>query len=102
MGMTPFQALLQVELPLALPVVAGAVRIASILAIATAAVGALAGAATLGTPIIIGLQNQNEVYIVQGAAATGALAFLADGLLLLMLRGLRRSTPLAETAHPPE
>jgi osmoprotectant transport system permease protein len=46
------------------------------------------GASTLGTPIIIGLQNQNEVYILQGAAATGALAFAVDGLLLLALGAL--------------
>jgi osmoprotectant transport system permease protein len=80
-----------------------AVRVAVILAIATAAVGALAGASTLGTPIIIGLQNQNEIYILQGAAATGALAFLADGLLLVLLGLLgTRSAPLAEVAVIPE
>ena len=78
MGFTASQRLWQVEFPLAIPVIAEALRVAFILAIATAAVGALAGASTLGTAIIIGLQNQNEAYILQGAAATGALAFL-DG-----------------------
>ncbi len=103
MGLTPGQVLWQVELPLALPVMTDAVRVAVILAIATAAVGALAGASTLGTPIIIGLQNQNQVYILQGAAATGALAFLADGLLLLILGCLGAgSAPLAEVAVIPE
>ncbi len=89
MGLDAFQVLREVELPLALPVIAEALRVALVLAVATAAVGALAGASTLGTPIIVGLQNQNEAYILQGAAATAALAFLADGLLLLLLRGLR-------------
>lgn len=106
MGLTPAQILRQVEIPLALPVVASAVRVALILAVATAAVGALAGASTLGTPIIIGLQNQNEAYILQGAAATGALAFLADGLLLLALGALRQRraspAPLAQIASAPE
>jgi osmoprotectant transport system permease protein len=103
MGLTPAQILWQVELPLALPVMADAVRVAVILAIATAAVGALAGASTLGTPIIIGLQNQNEIYILQGAAATGALAFLADGILLLLLGSFgARFSPLAEVAVIPE
>jgi osmoprotectant transport system permease protein len=105
MGLTPFQILWQVELPLALPVIAEAVRVALILAISTAAVGALAGASTLGTPIIIGLQNQNEIYILQGAAATGALAFLADGLLLAILGNVRpsdgRPSPLAAGAVAP-
>lgn len=84
MGLGPGQVLWQVEAPLALPVIADAVRIALVLAIATAAVGALAGAETLGTPIIIGLQTQNELFVLQGASATAALAFAADGLLLLV------------------
>lgn len=106
MGLTPFQVLRQVELPLALPVVASAVRVSLILAVATTAVGALAGASTLGTPIIIGLQNQNEAYILQGAAATGALAFLADGFTLLAIGALgkRRASPIlpAQIAAAPE
>jgi len=94
MGMKQHQVLWQVELPLAAPVIGESFRTAVTLAIATAAVGALAGAATLGTPIIVGLQNQNEVYILQGAAATGALAFLADALLLLaMAAGDDRQRP---------
>ena len=83
MGLTPAQVLGQVELPLAWPVVREAVRVAMILAVATAAVGALAAAQTLGTPIILGLQNQNELYVLQGAAATAALAFFADGVFVL-------------------
>lgn len=89
MGLRPAQILREVELPLALPVIAESLRVALVLAVATAAVGALAGASTLGTPIIVGLQNQNEAYILQGAAATAALALLADGLLLLALQARR-------------
>ena len=50
MGLTPVPDPAQVEIPLALPVIAEALRVALILAVATAAVGALAGASTLGTP----------------------------------------------------
>jgi osmoprotectant transport system permease protein len=81
MGLTPGQVFREVEWPLAFPVVLQGVRVALVLAVATAAVGALAGATTLGTPIVIGLQNQNELYVLQGAAATAALAFMAEGLL---------------------
>ena len=88
MGMTPAQILREVEIPLAWPVVTQALRVALVLAIATAAVGALAGARTLGT-IIIGLQNQNEIAIFQGASATAALAFLADALLIATTRHRR-------------
>jgi len=83
-GLTPWQTLCQVELPLAFPVILASLRVALVLAIATAAVGALAGAATLGTPIVLGLQNLNRIHVLQGAAATASLAFLADAALLAL------------------
>jgi osmoprotectant transport system permease protein len=89
MGMTAGQVLREVEWPLARPVILGGLRVALVLSVATAAVGALAGAETLGTPIIIGLQNQKELYVLQGAAGTAALAFFAEGLLLLAAGGGR-------------
>lgn len=93
MGLTPFQVLREVELPLAWPVILAALRVALVLAVATAAVGALAGAATLGTPIILGLQNRNELHILQGATATAALALLADGALLLLTGRAQAPSP---------
>jgi osmoprotectant transport system permease protein len=84
MGMPPARILAEVELPLAWPLVLDGLRVALVLAVATAAVGALAGATTLGMPIVLGLQNQNQVMVVQGAAATAALAFAAEGCLLLL------------------
>lgn len=91
MGFTRLQLICRVEAPLALPVISDAIRIALVLAIATAAVGALAGAATLGTPIVAGLQNQNELQILQGAAATAALALLTEGLWLMATASLAPS-----------
>lgn len=85
MGLNNREIFFQIEAPLAFPVIAESLRIAAILAIATAAIGAVAGAATLGTPIIIGLQNQNSTYLLQGAAATGSLAFLIDALFLMVI-----------------
>lgn len=93
LGMAPMGVLLRVELPLAAAVILGSLRTALVLAVATAAVGALAGAATLGTPIITGLQNQNGVQILQGAAATAALAFLADAALLALDGVVRGAEP---------
>ncbi|RVU19029.1 ABC transporter permease subunit [Methylobacterium oryzihabitans] len=77
-GMTPDQILWRVELPLAAGPILEALRVVMLLAVATAALGALAGAPTLGTPIVVGLQNQNGLHLVQGAAAAAGLAFLAD------------------------
>lgn len=81
-GMTPRQTLWQVELPLAAgPILAG-LRVAAVLAVATAAVGAVAGASCLGTPIIAGLVNGNPAWVIQGALLTGLMAFAVDGLLV--------------------
>jgi osmoprotectant transport system permease protein len=82
LGFSPMGALRDVELPLAWPLVLDGLRVALVLAVATAAVGALAGAPTLGTPIVLGLQNQDHLLVLQGAAATAALAFAAEGMLL--------------------
>ena len=87
LGFPPLRALREVELPLAAPVLLSALRVALATSVGTAAVGALAGAETLGTPIVLGLQNQNQLLVLQGAAATAALAFLADGALLLLGAG---------------
>jgi osmoprotectant transport system permease protein len=104
LGMSRRQILIEVELPLAAPLLADAARTVLLLGIATAAVGALAGAQTLGTPIITGLQTQNDVTVLQGAAATAAMACAADALCLLFMRwrqvqpALHAGTSLAEDA----
>ncbi|MGU3540658.1 ABC transporter permease subunit [Methylobacterium sp. A54F] len=90
LGLSPRQVLLRVELPLAAPGLVETLRTALVLAVATAAVGALAGAATLGTPVVAGLQNQNFVPMLQGAAATAALAFLCEAALLALAGRLTR------------
>ena len=99
-GMPPGRILAEVELPLAWPLVLDGLRVALVLAVATAAVGALAGAATLGTPIVLGLQNQNQVMVVQGAAATAALAFAAVGALLALAGGAVRPEDTAQMSGP--
>ena len=86
LGMTEAEVLRGVVLPLAWPAILPGLRVAVLLAVATATVGALAGAATLGTPIVLGLQTMNELLILQGAIATAALAFALDGALALLGR----------------
>ncbi|TXM69737.1 ABC transporter permease subunit [Methylobacterium sp. WL120] len=90
LGLTARQTLTRIELPLAVPAIVETLRTALVLAVAVAAVGALAGAATLGTPIVAGLQNQNTVPMLQGAAATAALAFLCDAAMVAVAGVLRR------------
>lgn len=85
LGFTPGQILLRVDLPLAAHGLVETLRTAMILAIAVTAVGALAGASTLGTPIVAGLQNQNLLPMLQGTFATAALAFLGDAAMIALL-----------------
>lgn len=90
MGLTPTQILVRVELPLAAGPILDALRVVLVLAVATAAIGALAGAQTLGTPIVVGLQTQNTLALIQGAAAAAALAFLTDAAWLAAAAGVSR------------
>jgi osmoprotectant transport system permease protein len=88
-GMGPWRMLAQIEMPLALPVVLSSLRLAVVLSIATAAVGAMAGAECLGTPIVVGLANNNGAYVLQGGLFTAWLALLADRSLALLLPARR-------------
>ncbi len=78
MGMSPWQRLKQVEVPLALPVWLAGVRASVIINIGTAAIASTVGAKTLGSPIIVGLSGFNTAYVLQGAVLVGMLAIVID------------------------
>lgn len=78
MGMTPAQILLQVELPLAAPVILAGVRTSVVIGVGTAAIASTVGARTLGLPIIVGLNGSNTAYILQGALLVALLAVTLD------------------------
>lgn len=78
LGMTPFQQLCKVEIPLALPVILAGARTSVVINIGTAAIASTVGAKTLGSPIIIGLSGFNTAYVIQGAVVVGLLAIVAD------------------------
>jgi osmoprotectant transport system permease protein len=78
-GMTPWQALLRVELPNALPIIVGGVRTALAINVGTAPLAYLIGADSLGTLIFPGIYLDNTPQMLIGAAATTALALLLDG-----------------------
>lgn len=96
MGMTPFQVLLRVELPLAGRVILAGIRTSVTINIATAAIGSTVGARTLGDPVIAGLVNGNTAYVLQGAILIGLLALTVDSLFeALEKRWERRLSPEA-------
>lgn len=86
MGMTAWQRLLQVELPLALPVLLAGLRTSVVVNIGTATIASTVGAKTLGSPIIVGLSGFNTAYVLQGALLVGLLAVVADLLLQRLAR----------------
>ena len=93
-GMTPRQSLLQVELPLALPVMMAGIRTAAVWVIGTATLSTPIGQTSLGNYIFAGLQTQNWVFVLFGCLAAAVLALAVDQLLALIEQGLRRRSRL--------
>ncbi|MDB6176278.1 ABC transporter permease [Paracoccus sp. Z330] len=92
MGMSDRQRLWQVELPLAMPVILGGVRLSTVIAISTATIGSTVAARTLGEVIIAGLLSNNIAFILQGGLVVGAIAVLVhDGFVALERRMSRRA-----------
>lgn len=78
MGLTDFQILHMVELPLALPVIVVGVRVSTVIAIGTATVAALVGGGGLGAIILRGLSRANDAQVMAGAIPAALLAIVAD------------------------
>lgn len=89
-GMTRRQALVMVELPLALPVIMAGVRTAAVWVIGTATLSTPIGQTSLGNYIFTGLQTQNWVFVLFGCVAAALLALVVDQLLALVENGLGR------------
>lgn len=86
MGMTAWQRLWQVELPLARPAILAGVRVSVMINIGTATIGSTVGAKSLGTPIIAGLVNHNVAYVIQGAVLVALMAVLVDKVFEGLIR----------------
>lgn len=89
-GMSRFQVLRKVELPLAAPVILAGVRTSVIINIGTATIASTVGVSTLGTPIIIGLSGFNTAYVLQGAVLVAWLAIIVDRGFERLLRLMTR------------
>ncbi|WP_214104651.1 ABC transporter permease [Acrocarpospora catenulata] len=88
MGFRPLRRLLQVELPIAVPVVLAGLRVATVSSISLVSVGALIGQGGLGYLFIDGWQRQFPTPIVVGIALVTLLALVADLALILIQRWL--------------
>jgi osmoprotectant transport system permease protein len=86
MGLSAWQRLRDVELPLAAPVILAGVRVSVTIAIGTATIGSTVGALTLGTPIFDGLVANKIPFVLEGAVLVALFAILTD-LLFARLEG---------------
>ena len=86
MGMTDWQVLTQVELPLGFGVILAGVRVATVVSVGTATIAAAIGAGGLGVYIFRGVAVVDDTLILAGALPAALMALLADGLLGLAER----------------
>lgn len=87
LGMNAWQRWWWVQVPLVLPIFLSGVRLASIVAIAIATIGAKFGAGGLGTLLFDGIAQAGRYdKIWAGAIAVSGLAFAINGLLLALQR----------------
>ncbi|MFK4812807.1 ABC transporter permease [Devosia sp. ZW T5_3] len=91
-GMTGWQRLIKVELPLALPVILAGIRLSTVISLATATIGSTVAARTLGEVIIAGLLSNNTAFVLQGGLIVGVLAVLIYDALSALERMLMART----------
>jgi osmoprotectant transport system permease protein len=75
-GMTNRQRLVEVELPIAMPVILAGIRLSAVISLGTATIGSTVAAQTLGEVIIAGLLTNNIAFVAQGGLIVGTLAVL--------------------------
>jgi osmoprotectant transport system permease protein len=89
MGMTKFQVLRMVELPLALSVIMAGLRTALVIEIGITAIGTFVGAGGLGDIIVRGSNATNGTAIIlAGAIPTAQMAIIADMFMGWLERAL--------------
>lgn len=86
MGMTHRQVLVRTELPLAMPVIWTALRVAAVQVVATATLGAVVGLGGLGRYVIDGFAQGDDVAVFIGGVSVALLAIGTDVLFGLVER----------------
>lgn len=94
-GMSSFQALVKVELPLAMPTIIAGLRMATIYTVSWAVLAAMIGKGGLGEFVYQGTSSNNNTLILLGAIPAALLAILFGALIDLLQkkvtpRGLRK------------
>ncbi len=83
-GMSEWEMLMKVEIPLSMPVVMAGVKISVVLTSGAAALGALVGGGGMGAVIFAGIDFFRAELIVAGTLIIGAIAIVLDRILTLI------------------
>jgi len=94
LGLTAFQRLILIELPLCSPAIMAGIKTSAIITIGTATLAALIGAGGYGTPIVTGLALNDTSTILQGAVPAALMSLITYGLFgifdrIIIPKGLR-------------
>lgn len=95
-GMSEWQIVLRVELPLGAGVLVGGLRAATVQVVATATLAAYTADTGLGRYLFAGLKSRDYPQMLAGALLVAALALLLDRTLAF---AQRRATRLAHPTH---
>lgn len=80
-GLTKWQILTKIQIPLALPVIMGGIRISSVSAVGLMTLAAFCGAGGLGYLVYAGIRSINNMQILAGAIPACLLALFIDYIL---------------------
>jgi osmoprotectant transport system permease protein len=105
-GMTEWQILWRVEVPLGLPLLIGGLRAAVLQVVATVTIAAYVNLGGLGWPIIQGIPLRRFDQVLGGAILVAVLALVLDALLAwaqraAVPRGLRTDPPASRRSEAP-
>jgi len=89
-GMSGWQVLFRVEIPLGLPLLIGGIRTATVQVAGTAILAAYVGAGGLGAPLFLGLKTYDYPLLLAASLVVIALAVVLDILFEVIGRLLRR------------
>lgn len=98
-GMSPWQVLTKVEIPLGLPLLIGGIRSAALQVVATVAIAAYVGLGGVGFFILQGIQTRDFPQILGGSLVVVVLALAVDAVLAVAQRVLTPAGVRARARH---
>ncbi len=81
MGLTEWQILYKIKMPLAVPVIMAGIRVSIVMIVGIAAIATLIGVEVLGDLIFAGMQRISDRLVFTGAVAVSIFAILVDIVL---------------------